>query len=280
LPSNDIIPTGGPIYPFAAPGVRLKFEPSESWSVKAGVFTANPAGPSTSGNRNPNPQLREPSGTAFNLNSDAFAIAEVAYANAPDKDTPGLPATYTLGAWYDSGKFPDQRLDTQGVSLASAASNGVARTHVNDFSLYGMIDQMLWRRPGTEDKGLAGFLRVMGAPSDRNLISYYVDGGLNLLGTFPGRDDDIAGLAIAYGAISRDLQALDRDLARAGTPRPVHDYETVIELTYQVSLAPWWTVQPDFQYVIHPGGHIANPQNSRSTLGDEAVIGVRTTITF
>jgi len=39
-------------------------------------------------------------------------------------------------------------------------------------------------------------------------------------------------------------------------------------------------VQPDLQYVIHPGGHIANPQNSRSTLGDEAVIGVRTTITF
>jgi porin len=280
LPSNDIIPTGGPIYPFAAPGVRFKFEPSDSWSLKAGLFTANPAGPATSGNRNPNPQLREPSGTAFNLNSDILAITEVAYANAPDKDTPGLPATYTLGAWYDSGKFPDQRLDTQGVSLASAASNGVARTHVNDFSLYGIIDQMLWRKPGTEDKGLAGFLRVMGAPSDRNLISYYVDGGLNLLGTFPGRDDDIAGVAVAYGAISPDLQDLDRDFAGTATARPVHDYEMVIELTYQVSLAPWWVVQPDFQYVIHPGGNIANPQNPRSTLGDEAVIGVRTTITF
>jgi porin len=280
LPSNDIIPTGGPIYPFAAPGIRFKYEPSDSWSLKTAMFTANPAGPPTSGNRNPNPQLREPSGTAFNLNSDVFAIAELAYANAPDKDTPGLPATYTLGAWYDSGKFPDQHVDTRGVSLASAASNGIAQTHVNDFSLYGIVDQMLWRRPGTEDKGLAGFLRAMGAPADRNLISYYVDGGFNLLGTFPGRDDDIAGIAFAYGAISPDLQALDQDFAGTATARPVHDYETVIELTYQVSLAPWWMIQPDLQYVIHPGGHIANPQNSHSTLGDEAVIGVRTTITF
>jgi porin len=280
LPSNDIIPTGGPIYPFASPGIRLKYEPSDSWSLKTAVFTANPAGPQTSGNRNPNPQLREPGGTAFNLNSDLFAITELAYANAPDKGTPGLPATYTLGAWYDSGKFPDQRFDKQGLSLANPASSGVARTHVNDFSLYGMVDQMLWRKAGTEDKGVAGFLRAMGAPSDRNQISYYVDGGFNLLGTFPGRDDDIAGIAVAYGAISHDLQALDRDFATVGTPRPMHDYETVIELTYQVSLAPWWMVQPDLQYVIHPGGHIANPQNSRSTLGDEAVIGVRTTVTF
>jgi porin len=243
------------------------------------VFTANPAGPPTSGNRNPNPQLREPSGTAFNLDSDAFVITELAYAVA-EEDASALPTTYTLGAWYDSGKFPDQHLDTQGISLASAASNGIARTHVNDFSVYGMIDQLLWPTSEKKDKGLAGFLRVAGAPADRNLIAYYVDGGLNLIGTFPGRDDDIAGIAVAYGAISRDLQNLDHDLARAGTPRPVHDDEMVIELTYQVSIVPGLFVQPDFQYVIHPGGHIANPQNPRSTLGDEAVIGIRTTITF
>ncbi len=280
LPSNDILPTGGPIYPFAAPGIRFKYEPSDAWSLKTAFFTANPAGPATSGNRNPNPQLREPSGTAFNFISDVLAIVEVAYANAPDKDTPGLPAIYSLGAWYDSGKFPDQHVDTQGMSLASAASNGIPRNHVNDYSVYGMVDQMLWRRPGTEDKGIATFLRAMAAPSDRNLIAYYVDGGFNVLGTLPGRDDDIAGIAFAYGAISNDLQALDRDLALAGSARPIHDNEIMIELTYQLSLAPWWSIQPDLQYVIHPGGQIANPQNSRRTLGDEAIVGVRTTVTF
>ena len=42
------------------------------------------------------------------------------------------------------------------------------------------------------------------------------DGGFNLLGPFPGRDDDIAGIAVAYGAISRDLQ--DGSKVKKGLP--------------------------------------------------------------
>ena len=33
----------------------------------------------------------------------------------------GLPGTYKLGAWFDTAKFPDQRFDTMGLSLADPA---------------------------------------------------------------------------------------------------------------------------------------------------------------
>lgn len=280
LPSNDL-PAGGPIYPLSTPGVRVKYAPDAAWTFMSAVFNGNPAGPPTSGNRNPNPQLRDPGGTAFNLNSDVFAIIETSYGFAPDKDTPALPATYKLGAWYHSGKFADQHLDSTGLSLASPASSGIPRNHVNDFSVYAVADQMIWRRPGTADRGIAGFVRAMGAPDDRNLISFYVDGGFNDLGPIDGRDNDIAGIAFAYGAISNDLQSLDRDfLAFTGSARPVHDYEAVIELTYQAAITPWWTVQPDFQYVLHPGGHIPDPSSGKTVIGDAIVFGLRTSVTF
>ena len=45
-----------------------------------------------------------------------------------------------------------------------------------------------------------------------------------------------------------------------------------MEITYQVNAAPWLQVQPDLQYIIHPGG---SPR-----YGDALVIGARTVITF
>jgi porin len=282
LPSNDL-PAGGPIYPLSTPGLRVKYASDKAWSFMSAVFNGNPAGPVTSGNRNLNPQLRDPSGTDFNFNSDAFVIAEAGYAFVPGADAPGLPASYKLGAWYHSGKFQDQRFDTTGLSLASPASTGVPRNHVNDFSVYGVVDQMIWRRPGTDDRGLAGFLRAMGAPDDRNPVAFYVDGGLNVLGPFAGRDQDIAGLAVAYGRMSRALKQLDQDFAAfTGVPRPVHDYEAVLELTYQAPVAGWCALQPDLQYVLHPGGHASNPADpgGGTAIKDALVLGVRATITF
>ena len=282
LPSSDLLPAA-PNYPLATPGLRLKYSPGYGWTFLAAAFNGDPAGPATSGNRNPNPQLRDPRGTNFNFNSDLLAIAEAQYAFAPDKDAPGLPATYKLGAWYDSRKLADQRLDSAGLSLASPASNGIPRSHANDFSVYGVIDQMIWRRPGTTNGGLAGFLRFMGAPDDRNLVAFYADGGINVLGPFAGRDSDIVGIGIAYGRISSAARRLDRDFANlAATPRPIRDYEAVLELTYQAQITPWWLLQPDFEYVVHPGGHASDPADptGRRPIADVVVLGLRTTISF
>ena len=103
-------------------------------------------------------------------------------------------------------------------------------------------------------------------------------------GLFAGREEDTLALGVGYGQISGSLQGLDRDTRQInGQPnRPIRDYETVIELTYQAQITPWWTIQPDMQYVIHPGGNIPNPgAGSRLTpISDAFIFGARTAIKF
>jgi porin len=54
----------------------------------------------------------------------------------------------------------------------------------------------------------------------------------------------------------------------------------VVELTYQWTLNPWWQLQPDFQYIVNPGGGIANPDALGKKIGNAAVLGLRTIIQF
>ena len=93
--------------------------------------------------------------------------------------------------------------------------------------------------------------------------------------------------AQAYAGLGRCAMAggrasdLDRDSnSLAGAGIPVRSKEQFIELTYQYQAAAWWQIQPDIQYVFNPGAGIANPNNPAQRVGNEAVIGVRTIITF
>ena len=124
------------------------------------------------------------------------------------------------------------------------------------------------------------FARVMGAPGDRNQVNVFVDGGITYKGAF-GRDNDTMGLGVGWARISDTARAGDAALAdfSAGF-HPIRISETVLELTYQSQLAPWWSVQPDFQYVFNPGGGILDPSRPTKRVGDAAIFGLRTTITF
>lgn len=141
-----------------------------------------------------------------------------------------------------------------------------------------MIDQTVWQ---DASRSLSLFLRGGFSPPDRNLVSYYVDGGFGLKGPIAGRKDDVLLFGVAHSGISGDAVALDRDtLAFAGAPYPIRNAETVIELTYVARIAPWWTLQPDFQYIVHPRGHAANPRNQTRPIPDAFLVGLRTSIAF
>src|SRR5271154_3383877 len=82
-------------------------------------------------------------------------------------DAGGLPGAYRMGAWYaSSSNFADQRYDNAGLSLASPLSTGIPAEHTGDSGVYGMIDQMLYRLPGTDDHGLSPFSPAGGVPHD------------------------------------------------------------------------------------------------------------------
>ena len=65
-------------------------------------------------------------------------------------------------------------------------------------------------------------------------------------------------------------------------PIPIRDYEAAIELTYRWKLAEDWSIQPNLQYIFHPGANIANPANpaSVSAIPNALVLGVRTALEF
>lgn len=127
------------------------------------------------------------------------------------------------------------------------------------------------------DRALSLFLRGGLSPSDRNLISYYVDGGVGIKAPFAGRPNDTLTFGVAYAKISRDAVSADLD---AASP-VVRDHEVVFEVSYAAQLAPWWTLQPDLQYIVHPGGNVANPNDpAGAAIKNAFVAGVRSTIKF
>jgi porin len=274
------LPGGGAAYPLATPGIRVRYAPTPSWSWQTAVFNGDPAGKPASGDSDP--QMRDRLGLDFSTDGGAFVISELAYAPPADKV---LPTAYKLGVWYHSGAFPDQRYDTD--DGLQAVTGGAARQDRSDYGLYAVIDQMLLPKAGAPGQGLGGFLRLGGSPQDdRNPVSVYADGGLTYTGPFEGRDGDVAGIAFSYAGIGGGARDYDGDYnaAHPTATRPVRDYEAAIEATYQIAAAPWWRIQPDIQYIIHPGGSVASPTadstQPASAMGDALILGVRTTVTF
>ena len=281
VPSADL-PGGGPAYPLSALGTRARWRPFDAWTILAGVFNGSPTAINGGDSQRSNP-----SGTSFPLNGGVLAMAEVQYAYpAPggmvygDEQAP-LPRVIKLGFWYDSEHFADESVATNGVSLAAPSSSGVPRSLRGDWSIYSVLDQMLWQDPEEFDRTLNLFGRAMGTPQgDRNLIDFSLNAGLTLHEPIPHRDDDTLGIGMGYARVGDGAEQLDAATGYYSHAfYPVRGGETYIEATYQYALAPWWQMQPDFQYVFHPGGGILNPLGApATTVKDEAVFGVRTNI--
>jgi porin len=63
---------------------------------------------------------------------------------------------------------------------------------------------------------------------------------------------------------------------------PIRDSEAAIELSYRWEIADRFFVQPDLQFIFHPGANIANPGNagSGSAIPNALVLGLRTALQF
>jgi porin len=247
------LPSGGPSYPLARPGARLRVALSPRLVWSAALFSGDGRADAT--------------GFNLHMNGDVFAISELAYSMTMF----GLPGTMKLGGWHHSGLFADQQFDTTGASLALG---GMARMHRGDDGGYFILDQLLWRA-GAGDTGLAGFFRIGGDPPQRNLIALHMDAGL----TFTSAGGDVVGLGGSYEGVSEaDAQVSKAYGVLSHLPVAAPDYESVIELSYQTQVAPWWILQPDAQWVIHPGAKLLNTTAPLAKSPDALVLGLRTAI--
>jgi len=267
------MPSGGGAYPLAMTGVRLKAKLDDDLTWMMAMFDGDPApGPSTV---DADPMHRNRNGFNFSFRDPPAFFTEGNWAINQDKDAEGQPLSVKLGGWWHAGRFDDLHWDNSGRSLGLSTSTGTPLQHRDDWGLYGIVDWMVARTPGTVDGGWGVFTRQMFAPPDRNTLPYYGELGLTLKGTFEDRDDDVAGIAVAYGAISSNLSARDRDANAFNTPTAVRDSETGIELLYRAQLTPWFTLVPDAQYIIHPGSGAGLPDRPTRHIPDATVLGLR-----
>ena len=280
------LPSGGPAYPFGAPAIRAKYLPNSNLSLQVGLFDGDPAGPARAWN-DPDPQRRDRTGTNFRLSDPPFLIAEAAYAyNIEARERSGAvldePGTVTLGGWHHFGRFDSLRIDTAGRPLADPSTTGVAKRFRGDDGLYAMIDQTVYREPDDPNQGASAFVRALGSPGDRNLIDLYLDVGVGYRGLLPGRSNDTAGVAVSYARISPSARGFDQDTILAtGAAMPRRRFEALLEATYQAVLGPGVTVQPNLQYVFHPGGNIPDPRDPLGRrIANATVVGARATLTY
>ena len=270
------IRNSGPAYPLATPGVRLALKPTAEISLLAAVFAGDPAGKNCIGL----PQVCNKHGTTFSTHGGALWIGELQYQTNQAKDATGLASAYKIGAWYATAAYADMHFGDDGtgtlVTLATTPTPDNVYHHGN-WGLYGVIDQMLWR---SAERSTSVFVRGGLAPSDRNTVSWYIDGGIGFKGLLAGRPDDTLTIGAAHSRISKDLVALDRDTIALGSPGyPVRSGESVLEVSYIAQMAPWWTIQPDLQYIAKPGGNVPHPVTG-SPVGNAVIVGVRSTINF
>ena len=261
------LPSGGPAYPLATPGVLTTVTPNDKLSLLVGVYNGDPSSRCSSSD----PQICNNDGLDFSLDSPPLLMVEGAYKY---NQAQPLPGTLKLGGWNHFGTFEDLRFGSGRAPIAETGNPG--RPLDSDWGFYGIIDQLVWRVPGSKDpKGVGVFARVMGAPSDRNVVDFYADGGVTFTGMIPGRSADALAIGFAYTGISSEAHGLDIDL-----DQPVaRNYEALIEICYTYQINPGWTVQPDFQYFFQPGGNVPDADGN-GAVENAAVLGARTTISF
>lgn len=260
------LPSGGPAYPLSTPGARIKYEPSQNLALLFAVFNGDPAGPGE-------PEKQNPHGLNFRLSDPPFLIGEAQLRSNRGKTDTGLATTLKIGAWGHTGTFDHRRLTADGQLLAGAGGTAVAAKLAGNFGIYGVLDQQLYRIPGGgPDSGISMFLHTSLSPSDRNPISYFIDGGLVFAGMLPGRPDDRVGLGFVYSRFSETLRSFDQDhVALNGLPGVVRDYELTLEASYQAQVVPGLKLQPVVERILHPNGDAAR---------NATVFGLRTLLQY
>ncbi len=254
------LPSGGPDYPYAFTGIRLALHPNKDVLWRTGVYDSNYQG------------------DGFSLAGGVFVISELDISHGQGKHPAYLPGSVRLGAWYDSNAFTDQHVSVDGLSLADPAAMPQPLPHHGNYGVYVGGGQTLYRRKSREI-GMIG--RVMAAPGDRNLVDLFADLGVAFTGMLPGRKHDVIIAGAGYSRISHARQVFDFDVRRYTNPLyPIGSAESFTELGYEIKVAPWWRVEPDFQYIFNPGGGIPDSKPGKRKIPNAAVFGLESLIKF
>jgi porin len=151
----------------------------------------------------------------------------------------GTESRVAIGAWKYSETFPDlARTDADGEAVVGARQQGAY-----------MFIESAGRGLGVGD--LRAFTRTGWADERSSVVMGYAGSGVVWSGFMSGRENDQLGIAIAHARMSnawREAQAALGVATRAA--------ESIVELTGRFALGEHIVLQPDVQYIHHPGAEV------------------------
>ncbi|MFC4762908.1 carbohydrate porin [Dyella koreensis] len=234
---------GGPsIFPDTSFGARVTFKPTPGILIRTAIMDGVPANRAEGQTRFPG----QKEGLLF--------VSEIAFLTRPGSDAsqgiakyrvgrganfPAYDDKIAIGAWHYTGTFRDLSLvDNKGRPLQHEGSSGA----------YVLIDRTLFRSSTDPKARLSGFLQYGIGDGRINQFGSYAAAGLTASGFLISRPDDTFG--IAFTSARNGSHYIDSLNTQA---IPTTHAETSIEATYLLQVNPRLAIQPDIQYVIHPG---------------------------
>ena len=239
----------GPAFFVTAPGIRMRLESTKSWYIQGGLYDGdsfdNPAGDGSTSAYGVHWQITHQQGY--------FSMFEIGHINTQTSQNTAVPSLFKLGGWIHSASFDDHL---------------TGEPHHGNYGLFFAVERSIWRnnRKGQE---LGVFFRSGLAPRDRNRYELAIDGGFNFLNPFTKIERDVVGAGISFAKVSDNVRQVEE---QTGILHPLSDYELAFEVTGQFPVTPWLTLQPNVQWIQHPG--------SSSALSNALVVSIRSTFTF
>jgi porin len=206
------------IFPNTALGARLHWTINDKWMIQGAVMSGNP-GNETNNKYGINYEFHRSDG--INVLGEAHYTLKV-----EDHQT----GKYKLGFWYHSAKF--------------VAMGDSTKEFKGNFGIYILADQMIYSEQDDSKQGLSMFIMSGISAKDQNLVHYSYDGGLCYTGLIKGRNDDVLGIGFTNATFNRELVK----------EKGIENSENALELVYLTKINEHFTLQPDFQYFINPGG--------------------------
>ncbi|MEX0776442.1 MAG: carbohydrate porin [Phycisphaeraceae bacterium] len=236
--TNLVMPT----YPDPAASMNVFVYPTDWLSLGFGLYDGALAEGVRTGARGP--------GTFFGDPADWYLIGEVGFQWAVGEA--GLPGRAAVGGWHHTGTFD---------RFAGGQAKGTSGFHL-------VVDQMLWlAQPSTDEEpagldnpGIGVFVQYDCADPAVMSADHHINAGVTWRGPLPGRQRDLAGVAVSW------IHFTDEPAAGLGD-----SYELAAEVMYKAYVIPSVAVQPYVQYIVNPGG---------VGLRDAVNLGVRVTVNF
>ncbi|MEF8729237.1 MAG: carbohydrate porin [Accumulibacter sp.] len=249
---------GPSIYATSSYGARLRIDPDPAWYAMLAISRGIPSERiDTAG---PNISWRKSTGSLL-IGEVGFSPVKAgllgdAFGPAGDDDDYEPISKVAIGAWRYAPRFEQ---------LTAVDANDEPRD-ARHWGAYLLGEQTVYRVPGSK-RDISLFARYGFTDGRTSTLGYSLSAGMSFRGPFPGREDDVFGIAATRAHADPQGRALLAN--ESGSPLTSNN-ETVVEITYQAPLLPGLVVQPVIQRIFNPGFQ----------LPDSTVAGVRLQLTL